>query len=320
MVEYLNGDISTPWGAKRATNGHPAPFHVKYIEIGNEEAMNNGDSADDYLHYIECFNDLYTAMKAKDPNLKFINASWWRPESPNMKQVFDALNGKADYWDFHPWTDNLSAGKTVETELQQMQNLFNQWDMNTTMKCAIFEENGNTHNLQRAIAHASVLNAVRRMSDFVLTSCVANALQPYQQNDNGWDQGQIFFTPAQVWRQPTFYAQQMAAANHLPYRVKQTSIDSTLDITATSDKNRQTLVIHVVNTNPNVVNQAFALENFNAAETAQLVVLQGNLKDENTPDQPEKIVPQLSEIILNGRDFSLNFPPHSYTILKFFKK
>ena len=37
-------------------------------------------------------------------------------------------------------------------------------------------------------------NAVRRMGDFVLTSCAANALQPYRQNDNGWDQGQVFFT------------------------------------------------------------------------------------------------------------------------------
>ena len=316
MVEYLNGDISTEWGAKRAENGHPAPYHVKYIEIGNEEVLPNGDVTAEYTHYIERFNDLYAAMKAKDPNLKFINSAWWRPESGNVKRVFDALNGKADYWDYHPWTDGLNSGKTIETDLRQMQNLFKQWDANTTMKCAIFEENGNTHNLQRAIVHATVLNAVRRMGDFVLTSCAANALQPYLQNDNGWDQGQIFFTPSQVWGQPTFYAQQMAAANHLSQRVKQTSRGLTLDVTATTDENKQTLVLHVVNTNPNTVTQSFVLQNFNAEETAQITVLQGAPNDENTSGQPEKIVQQQSNIAVTDNGFTNAFPPYSYTIIR----
>jgi len=316
MVEYLNGDVSTEWGAKRAKNGHPAPYHVKYIEIGNEEVLPNGDVTAEYTHYIERFNDLYKAMKAKDPNLKFINSAWWRPKSDNVKRVFDALNGKADYWDYHPWTDDLNSSKTIETELRQMQNLFKQWDINTTMKCAIFEENGNTHNLQRSIVHATVLNAVRRMGDFVLTSCAANALQPFLQNSNGWDQGQIFFTPSQVWGQPTFYAQQMASANHLPQRVKQTPRGLTLDVTATTDENNQTLVIHVVNTTSGIITQPFVLQNFNAAGKAQITVLQGNPKDENTSVQPEKIVPQQSYITVTNSGFTHTFPPYSYTIIR----
>jgi alpha-L-arabinofuranosidase len=316
MVEYLNGDISTFWGAKRAENGHSEPYNVKYIEIGNEEVLFNGDVTAEYTHYIERFLDLYEAMKAKDPNLKFINAAWWRPESANCKRVFDALNGKADYWDYHEWTDELSSGRTVETELQKMQNLFKQWNTNTNMKCAIFEENGNTHNLQRAIVHAAVLNAVRRMSDFVLTSCAANALQPYLQNDNGWDQGQIFFTPDKVWGQPTYYAQQMAAANDLPLRVKQTSRGLRLDVTTTTDENRQSLVIHAVNTTAGAIGQNFVLQNFNAAQTAQITVLQGNPSDENTPSEPEKIIPQTSHIAITDGGFTNVFPPYSYTIIR----
>ena len=315
MIEYLNGEITTVWGAKRAENGHPEPYHVKYIEIGNEEVLFNGDVATEYTHYIERFLDLYNAMKAKDSNLEFINAAWWRPESSNVKRVFDALNGKAAYWDYHPWTDDLSSSGTIETELRQMQTLFKQWDPNTSMKCAIFEENGNTHNLQRAITHASVLNVVRRMGDFLLTSCPANALQPYLQNDNGWDQGQIFFTPNQVWGQPTYYAQQMAAANHLPVRVKQTARALSLDVTATTDENRQTLVIHVVNKTNSAINQSFILQNFNAAIWAQITVLQGNLNTENTPSEPKKITPQTSQIAVTDSEFAHDFPPYSYTII-----
>ncbi|MDR0811902.1 MAG: T9SS type A sorting domain-containing protein, partial [Paludibacter sp.] len=315
MIEYLNGDISTVWGAKRAENGHPAPYNVKYIEIGNEEVI-WGDVYADYTHYIERFLDLYNAMKAKDPNLKFINSAWWRPESANMKRVFDALNGKADYWDYHPWTDELNSAQAIATEITQMKTLFKQWDVNTTMKCAIFEENGNLHNVQRAVAHASILNTVRRLGDFVLTSCVANALQPYHQNDNGWDQGQIFFTPSQVYGQPTFYVQQMAANNHLPLRVAQSGRSGVLDITATTDENRQTLVIHVVNTSNTIVNQAFTLQNFVPAQTAQVTVLQGNLSAENTPENPENIVPQTSQINIANNAFTQPVPPRSYTVIR----
>jgi alpha-L-arabinofuranosidase len=314
MIEYLNGDISTVWGAKRAENGHPEPYNLKYIEIGNEEVI-DADIAAGYEHYVERFLELYDAMIVKDPGLVFINSAWWRPESPNMRTVFTALNGKAAYWDFHPWTDDANAGQQVENDLKQMKNLFGEWDANTTMKCAVFEENGNLHNMQRALGHATTLNAVRRMGDFVLTSCAANALQPYGQNDNGWDQGQIFFTPSQVWAMPPYYAQQMAAANHLPLRVN-VSRSVNLDITAACDENRQTLLIHVVNTSGSSRNQTIALENFNDGGSARILTLSGNPNDENTPDDPEKIVPHESQASVDNGEFTCNFPPYSYTIIR----
>ncbi|MDS1032989.1 alpha-L-arabinofuranosidase C-terminal domain-containing protein [Porphyromonadaceae sp. NP-X] len=319
MIEYLNGETSTVWGAKRAENGHPEPYRVKYIEIGNEEVLFNGDVTAEYTHYIERFLDLFNAMKAKDPNLKFINSAWWRPESTNSQRVFNALNGKADFWDYHPWTDELTSGKTIETELRKMQEKFKEWDVNTNMKCAIFEENGNLHNFQRALAHATVLNTVRRMGDFVLTSCAANALQPYLQNDNGWDQGQIFFTPSQVWGMPTYYAQQMAAQNHLPKRVKQTSRGLTLDVTATTDENAQRLVLHIVNTQATNVNQSFNIQNFNPKGMADVIQLTAALSGDNTPEQPEKIIPQFSKITLENASFAYNFPAYSYTIIRIMK-
>jgi alpha-L-arabinofuranosidase len=319
MIEYLNGEVTTIWGAKRAENGHPKPYKVKYIEIGNEEVLFNGDVAAEYTHYIERFLDLYHAMKTKDPDLKFINSAWWRPESANTVRVFKALDGKADFWDYHPWTDELTAGKTIETELRQMQEKFKEWNPNTNMKCVIFEENGNLHNVQRALAHATVLNTVRRLGDFVLTSCAANALQPYLQNDNGWDQGQIFFTPSQVWGMPTYYVQQMAASNHLPLRVKQTSRGLALDVIATTDENAQTLVIHVVNTQSTNINQNFIIQNFNPDGMAHVVQLTAALNDFNTPEEPEKIIPKNAEIILENNTFTYNFPPYSYTIIRIVK-
>ena len=173
MIEYLNGPVTSEWGRRRAENGHPEPYGVKYIGIGNEEVLFNGDRADEYDHYVERFNLLHDAIKGKDPSVKLISTAWWRADSPSMERTFRALDGKADYWDYHPWADQLASGREVEAELRRMRELFLRWNPSTTMKCAIFEENGNRHDMQRVLGHVTLQNAVRRMGDFVLTSCAA---------------------------------------------------------------------------------------------------------------------------------------------------
>jgi alpha-N-arabinofuranosidase len=62
LVEYCNGSAETPWGAKRAHNGHPAPYHVKYWQVGNEIS---GDDQE----YLRRFGEFIGSMKGKDPSL-----------------------------------------------------------------------------------------------------------------------------------------------------------------------------------------------------------------------------------------------------------
>jgi len=314
MIEYLNGPVTSEWGKRRAANGHPKPYGVKYIGVGNEEVLFNGDRADEYDHYVERFLLLYDAMKGKDPSVSLVSTAWWRPESPHMERVFHALDGKAAYWDFHPWADQLTSGKEVRKELQRMRELFLKWNPNTTMKCAIFEENGNSHNMQRALGHVTVQNAVRSMGDFVLTSCAANALQPYQQNDNGWDQGQIFFTPSQVWGMPPYYAQQMAAANHQPLLVASEVHGGELDVTATRSEDGKTLVLHVANTGALSKPLQVQIDGFDSVKKMKTITLAGPLTAVNAPDDPEKIIPVEQEFheVKNQEQI---IPPYSYTIL-----
>jgi alpha-N-arabinofuranosidase len=65
-IEYITGDIHTYWGAKRAADGHPAPFKLRYVEIGNEDGFDRSGSYDGRFAQ---FND---AIKAKYPALKCI--------------------------------------------------------------------------------------------------------------------------------------------------------------------------------------------------------------------------------------------------------
>lgn len=314
MVEYLNGPTSTPWGRRRAESGHPKPYNVRWIEIGNEEVI-WGDIAADYDHYIDRFNLLSAAMVAKDPSLQLVCAAWWRPESPNMERVFKALQGKAAYWDLHVWSDDARAGTTIDRDLKQMQALFKQWVPSSTMKCVILEENGNLHNQQRALGHATTLNAVRRHGDFVPVSCPANALQPLGQNDNGWNQGQIFFTPDRVWGMPPFYSAQMATENHQPLHVA-SEVDGDVDVTATRSEDGKTLVLHVVNTGA-VAQKA----NVNIAgmsgirSSARKWTLAGELRATNTAMET-RVNPIETFMSGTGPRFSVTLPPTSYTIIR----
>jgi alpha-L-arabinofuranosidase len=319
MLEYLTGSASTPWGKKRAAAGHPAPYKLKYIELGNEEVI-WGDLKNDYQHYADRFNLLYDVIHAKNPEIKVICAAWWRPKSEaNMELVFKAINGKADYWDLHTDADEADAGKIVDRNLQTMHDLFLKWDPNTRMKCAIFEENGGLHNQQRALGHATTINAVRRHGEFVLTSCAANGLQALGQNDNGWDQGQIFFTTDQAWGMPPFYSTQMMAKTHQPLRVFD-SVEGDLDVTATRSENGKELVLHVVNTKATTNNASIELNGFTGRKAeAKISTLAGDPKIENTPQQPALISTKETTAQLPGNTVSYSFPANSYTIIRLTK-
>ena len=292
------------------------PYHLHYIEIGNEE--NIGTTAlSAYKHYVERFLTLYDAIHAVYPDLKFINAAWWRPDDETtMKYVFDQLDGKCDYWDYHPWTETFAEAKAIEAEIKNMQALFLKWNPATAMRCAILEENGNTHDMARALAHAEMLNIVRRMDGFVAMDSPANALQPYMQNDNGWDQGQIFFSPSSTWNQPPYYAQQIAARTHQPLLVGTAYKNASIDITATRNQAGDTLVVHVVNSLTSTRIIKFNLNGFGQVQSLKSYAVHAtDIHAENTPQQPRKIFVREEE--LSPTATQLQVRPNSYTAFVF---
>lgn len=314
LIEYLNGNTATPMGRQRALDGHKEPYAVKYVEIGNEEVLQRNNIAG-YRHYVERFLRLQEAMHRVDSTLQLVIAAWWRGNTPEMEYVFKALDGKAAYWDFHPWVDDPKGVRLIDGRLSEMENLFHQWNPQTTMRCVIFEENGSTHHIGRMLRHVITLNAVRRHGSFVLTSCQANALQPYRQNDNGWDQGQVFFTPTQVWAQPQYYAEQMAANNHQP-NVVESRVEGTtdVDVSTTIDDNRRTLKLHIANTSNAEQQVELDIRHFGRIKHINALSLSGKPEDDNTPEQPTRIVPKDDAETVISTD-KIKLRPNSYTIV-----
>lgn len=118
LADYLTAPVTNAWGAKRAADGHPAPYSVKYIEIGNEEAIGT-DMADAYAHYAERFRLLAHAIHGRKPALKLVCSAWWLPNSSHTKSVFEAVDGEAAAWDLHVDSDGARAGTVVDLQLSR---------------------------------------------------------------------------------------------------------------------------------------------------------------------------------------------------------
>ena len=309
LVDYLNGPVTTEWGRRRADNGHPEPYAVKYIELGNEEKTD--------AHYLERFKVLHNAMRPRDPKLNLIIAAWWEPDNPITRQIVRELEGKASLWDVHVDGDDPREGRKVDATFTRMEALVQEWAPGTSLKACVLEENGGHHDLARALGHAGILNATQRHGDFVLIDCPANCLQAWQQNDNGWDQGQLFYTPDRVWGMPPYYVQQMAARNHRPCRLasETKSPGDDLDVLATTDEDGRRLILKVVNTGDKAHRADIALEGPGQLNSSgQVDTIQGGLSDVNdTHGFPHRPSPDLLK--LGSNPFAYEFPAHSYTIL-----
>ncbi len=311
LVEYLNAPATTGWGRRRSEDGYPEPFRVKYLEIGNEETVD--------AHYIERFQLLHAAIRPRDPAVALIIGTWWEPDNPVSRRIVRELNGKAALWDVHVGGDDPRDGAKVDALFTRIERLVREWAPDTKLKACVLEENGGRHDLRRALGHATILNATQRHGDFVLIDCPANCLQALGQNDNGWDQGQLFYTPAKVWGMPPYHAQKMAAAAHQPCRVasEATSPNNDLDLTATRDEAGTAVVLKVVNVGDTPHRASVAIEGFGPVDPrAEVVTLAGALDDRNAPDAPDRVRPARSTFDGASGRFSFDFPARSYTVMK----
>ena len=130
-------------------------------------------------------------------------------------------------------------------------------------------------------------------------------------------------TSSQVWGMPPYYAQQMAAANHLPLRVASEihSPGDALDILATRNDDSSTLVLNVVNISDKPHRVTIEIAGLgDIISQAEATTLEGHLADLNPPEDPRKIRPTYSPFNDAGQRFDYNFPADSYTTLRIKQK
>ncbi|MBP1664655.1 MAG: hypothetical protein H6Q19_1795 [Bacteroidetes bacterium] len=193
-IEYANGDISTTYGVMRAANGHPKPFNLKYLEIGNENYHGN--------YYGNRYTQFYNAIKSKYPSVKLIgNVAAWGTDNP----VWD-VQTPADMVDEHYYRDP-----------QWFINQYNKYDTysRTGPKVYVGEyavtSGCGKGNLISAIGEAVYMAGMEKNSDHV----VMNSYAPIFVNDNNraWNPDMIVYNASEVYCTPSYYVQKMFANN-----------------------------------------------------------------------------------------------------------
>jgi alpha-L-arabinofuranosidase len=331
FMEYANGPRRTEWGQRRAGDGHPAPYRLRYLELGNEEAVNEA--------YWLKFRALAEAIWAKDPDIilvvgdfaydKAIQDPYNFSGAPSIKSLaahkkildFAREHGREVWFDVHIGTEYPPAPHGlpgVRSFIEQLERL----SPGANYKVVVFEFNAGNHAMKRALANALAINQLERAGDRIAIACSANCLQPYKQNDNGWNQGLLFLSPSQVWAQPPYYVTQMVSRNYLPLSLKadvQCPGDA-LDVTACKSDDGKTLTLQVVNTGSQSVPARIALDGFVPHKrTAHVTVLTGDWDGINTPEHPDHIRPTESAWRPDGEAgaATFGFQPRSFTVLRF---
>ena len=291
------------------------------VQIGNEECAGFTPAGgkpvmEDIRRYCENLRRLVPAMRKANPKLVFAGAVMWQMKHMDlMEETFRLTDGYVEYWDIHVGAGDVKCGDRTRHMLKTFREMITRINPKTTMKAAIFEENAYIHDMKRALAHARNLEAVREQGPFILTSCPANALQAYMQNDNGWDQGQIFYTPDKVWLQPCGWAQQMASANHRDILVAGATDCPDVTVSATRSRDGASVVLHLVNSSAEA--KPLALD-FGKAAGLRLVratsLAADKLEAHNPPDDPDRVSPKDMTDSFRATPQLLSF---SYTVLEF---
>jgi hypothetical protein len=326
LVDYLEAPTSNSWGARRAADGHPAPYQVKQIELGNENSVTDA--------FAQKFTALAGAIWAKDPNLVLtVGDNQYHDiiTDPNhvtngnvgslsaYKTIVDFTAAHAGHLaiDMHIWTDGpegvahqLDAVASFDSWIQRYQPTLN-------YKIGIFELNANRHDVNRALGNAAAIGRLKAMGNRVSVVTSANALQPDGQNDDGWNQGLVFFDTHRSWLQPPGYVTQMIAADYLPTAIEATTANPSLSVTATTDGSA--LSVQVVNLSSAAQAPSINLAGYTpSTRTMRVTQLQGARTDQNNAGNVNQVRPTTATVgyTLNGSTFTYTFPPNSFTILR----
>jgi hypothetical protein len=331
FIEYATGPADGEWGRRRAADGHPAPYRLKYVEIGNEEKVDDA--------YYRKFADIASAIWAKDASIipvvgdfaysRTISdplhlsgaASRITSLAAHQKILQLAKRHNREVWfDVHVGTEGPIPDSSLAGTRSYIDGLA-QVAGGARHRVVVFELNANNHSQRRALANALAINALARDGRLPIVTS-ANCLQADGQNDNGWNQGLLFYNPTQVWLQPPGYVTQILSRNYLPRLIEArvTGEKNALDVTATRSENGRILVLHVVNPTEKAESAQIHLAGFVPRQAvAQVTELAAPLRAVNTSAQPNIVETHSREWqheIKDGKA-SYTLPPCSITVIRF---
>ncbi len=316
-IEYVIGGPETKWGAQRVRDGHPSPFPLHYVEIGNEDFFDRSGS------YQRRYMQFYKAIKAKYPQLEIIAST--SEEQFYSGGVMPRSELKLDIVDEHYYRNTLGmyrAAFQYDTYDRSGPKVFcGEWAS---------REGEPTTNLNAALGDAAWMACMERNSDHVIASCYAPLFVNVNEGGMQWKSDLLGYDAISAYGSPSYYAQCMFAqylgdkilpvtATGIPTFTAQDAQGGELPqiyYSATMDSASGKIFLKLVNAVGSEQTVKLAFDGKRRVRDLKKIELAGSDPlATNSIDDPQAVVPV--ESVVRLKKGAVTLAPYSVTVFEF---
>nr|WP_223198193.1 alpha-L-arabinofuranosidase C-terminal domain-containing protein [Maribacter arenosus] len=313
LIEFANGDIDTPWGQVRNEMGHPEPFNMKYIGIGNEQWGSV---------YIERYKVFEKAIKAKYPNMIIVSGSGPAAEGDYFEYGWKELKKlNAEIVDEHFYSspewfrENAARYDTYDRNGPKV------FAGEYAAQSVAITSPDNKNNWECALSEAAFMTGLERNADVVHLTSYA----PLMAHSEGWQwtPDMIWFDNLESYGTPNYYVQKMFGTHRgtdvlsIQENGKPLTGQHDLYASATKDTDSREVLIKLVNTSDKDQTLNIDFKGQKLADSGRGLVLRANnLEEVNSFEFPKKISPQPSEVALRKNKTKVVLPAYTFMIIK----
>lgn len=319
LIEFANGDANTTWGKVRADMGHPEPFNMKFIGIGNEQWGSE---------YPERLEPFINAIRKAYPQMQIIGSSGPDSEGKQFDYLWPEMKRlKADLVDEHfyrPESWFLAQGARYDNYDRKGPKVF-------AGEYACHGKGKKWNHFNAALLEAAFMTGLERNADIVHMATYA----PLFAHVEGWQwrPDMIWFDNLNCVRTASYYVQQLYAmnkgSNALTLTMDKKNVTGAegqngLFASAVWEKSDNTFIVKVVNTSdkaqPVTLNFA-GLKKQDVLSNGVCITLQSDdILQENTLENPNAIMPKEAPVAIEGYMLNTEVAPYTFAIYKFTRK
>ena len=293
-IEYATGSIDTKWGAQRAKDGHAAPFHITYVEIGNEDQFDRSGS------YGERYAQFYKAIKAKYPELQLIATGPITTMKPDVQDDHYYVRA-TDF--FH------DATHYDKTDRNGPKIFVGEWAT---------REGAPTPNMGAALGDAAWMTGLERNSDIIVMASYAPLLVNISPGAMQWDTDLIGYDALRSYGSPSYYGQVMFGS-YIGDVKPESAMEgggSRFFYSVTESSAKKQIYLKLVNGSSDAQVVDIKVSGAKLAATGKLISLTAHDPEEtNTIEQPKAIAPMESTLSGVAATIHHRVPPYSIEVL-----
>lgn len=316
LVEFANGPADSEWGKVRAEMGHPEPFNLKYMGIGNEQW------GEEYVEHLKPFIE---AMRKAHPEIKIVGSSGPDSEGDKFDYLWPKMRElKADLVDEHfyrPESWFLAQGRRYDNYDRKGPKVF-------AGEYACHGKGKKWNHFNAALLESAFMTGLERNADIVEMATYA----PLFAHVEGWQwrPDMIWYDNLESFPTSSYYVQQLycnnAGTNVLPLTMDGKTIAGDEDqnglfASAVIDKNNNTYIVKVANVGdqPQDLNITFdGVKKKASILGGKVVTLHSDVETaENSLENPSLIAPKESAIEVSGKEYSTTIGPKTFAVYTF---